>query len=268
MKLRLVPVKFALWAICLFPGTEILAERGGVLFYVSFDGNGTAVGTDHVSPDVRCGNGKLNFQAGKRGKALRSGDGLGLPYYSPRGHVYPQQGSVEFWVCPLDWTPGDEKFHSFFQIQSPGFINIYKYHQSQQLLFRMGALYTDEKKVKVEIDFDGLMSRIVAVPVDPGNYFGLNSIKNRIFYLSWKNRGMLGHSLFDDDDRGLTLHRYNIKKQKHKQVTSNVQGYDISGDGKKLIIRSKGKFTIQGVNESNNGRWKKDDEEEKEDDEK
>ena len=149
MKLRLVPVKFALWAICLFPGTEILAERGGVLFYVSFDGNGTAVGTDHVSPDVRCGNGKLNFQAGKRGKALRSGDGLGLPYYSPRGHVYPQQGSVEFWVCPLDWTPGDEKFHSFFQIQSPGFINIYKYHQSQQLLFRMGALYTDEKKVKV-----------------------------------------------------------------------------------------------------------------------
>ncbi len=121
----------------------------------------------------------------------------------------------------------------------------------------------EEKVADVEIDFDGIASRIAAVPINPDNYFGLSAIKNKLFYLIYQNNGMFGRGPFDKDNPGVTLHRFNIKKQKHKQIARNVRGYDISSDNKKIIIRSKGRFIIQGVDEGSQGsRWKKDDDEE------
>lgn len=124
----------------------------------------------------------------------------------------------------------------------------------------------DEKvPAKVEIDFDGLAQRIVPVPVDPGNYFNLQAVKNKVFYLSYENKGMLGRSLFEGFKKGLVLHRYDLKKEKHKRFAEGVDGYDISGDGKKIVIWKDGKFEVQGVDGGGEMKWKKDDEDEDKD---
>lgn len=121
----------------------------------------------------------------------------------------------------------------------------------------------EKEPVKVEIDFDGLSSRIAPVPVKPGNYAGLRAVKNKIFYLAWTNRGMLGRALFEDDDRGVDLHKYNIKKKKHQVIEEGIKGYDISGNGKKLVIWKKDQFTVKGIDDGGGfGKWMKDDDEE------
>lgn len=121
----------------------------------------------------------------------------------------------------------------------------------------------DEKPVEVRIDFKGLNGRIEPFPVNPGNYFRLRAVKNKVFYLSFTNRGMLARRLFEDEDFGLVLHKFNLKKDKHKIVASGIRGYDISGDGEKLVIRKDNIFTVQGVDEEQGGgKWGKPDEEE------
>ncbi len=116
-----------------------------------------------------------------------------------------------------------------------------------------------DKPVKVEIDFDRLTSRIVAFPAAPGNYFALQAVKNKVFYLSRENNGMFGKSEFEEDsDQGLKLNRFDIKKKEAKTVTEKIRGYDISGNGEKLLIWKEGQFTVQGIDEDGGGDWKPD----------
>ncbi len=120
-----------------------------------------------------------------------------------------------------------------------------------------------EKPAEVKIDFEGLSERIEPFPVDPGNYFQLRAVKNKVFYLSVGNRGMLARRLFEDEDFGFELHRFNLKKDKHKVIASGIRGYDISRDGEKMVIRKDNVFTVQGVDEEQGGgKWGKPDEEE------
>ncbi len=114
----------------------------------------------------------------------------------------------------------------------------------------------DDKKVTaVEIDFDGIADRVVQFPVSAGNYFSLRAVKEKVFFLSVENKGMMWDSEYDDSPRGSTLHRFNIKNEKDKVVAQGIRGYDLSQDGKKLLIWKAGKFSVQGVDEDGGNRW-------------
>jgi len=71
---------------------------------------------------------------GRTGQALRSGPGTGYVYYPTARLVSPQGGTVEMWVCPLDWKPDDEEFHTFFDTRDEGALYLYKYYQGTNLL--------------------------------------------------------------------------------------------------------------------------------------
>jgi len=127
----------------------------------------------------------------------------------------------------------------------------------------------DEEKepVKVVIDFDGIKNRIVPFPVPAGNYGDLKAVKGKIFFSSWKNRGMLGGDYFEEDPQcGVKLHKFNIKREKLKEVADGVLGYDISADGEHLLLRLKGGFKVSGIDEGfGGGGWKPENDEDKED---
>lgn len=125
----------------------------------------------------------------------------------------------------------------------------------------------EEKEIKVEIDFDGLNDRIIALPVKPGNFYGLTAVKNKVFYMSRENKGMLGRAIYNDGPKGATLHKFNIKKKKHKIVDRGIRGYDISGNNKKIVIFKKGEFIVQGVDEGGFGGFGGFGKEDKDDDE-
>ena len=82
---------------------------------------------------------------------------------------------------------------------------------------------------KVEIDLDGIAARIAEVPVPSGNYGSLSTNGKRLFW--W------------DEDRTKpgagTLQAMEItnKKPKPEKLLEGTKGYELSEDGKKLMVR-------------------------------
>ena len=78
--------------------------------------------------------GKPILVDGKFGKALKSGSTTGFVDYPTEGILNPRGGTIEMWVCPLDWLPEDGKFHTFFDVRGKGHLYLYKYWMGTDLL--------------------------------------------------------------------------------------------------------------------------------------
>ena len=49
--------------------------------------------------------------------------------YGMKGNFDPRQGTVSFWVSPVNWKPSEPVFQRFFTAYQPGFVfMVYKYH--------------------------------------------------------------------------------------------------------------------------------------------
>lgn len=77
----------------------------------------------------------------------------------------------------------------------------------------------------VNIDFEGLNQRIVAVNIPVRAYTALEAGAEHTVFLT--------ESI--PNQRGLTLHRYDLKKKKATEFMSGVSIFDVSADGKKLM---------------------------------
>ena len=94
------------------------------------------------------------------------------------------------------------------------------------------AVGKDEKKPpEVKIDFTDLDSRLDEVPVPPGNYDSLDATGKR---LCWTN----STSASDGPDRKAALQCFDIanKGDEPDVVLSDVKGYEISLDRKKMLV--------------------------------
>ncbi|MDD5088137.1 MAG: PDZ domain-containing protein [bacterium] len=100
----------------------------------------------------------------------------------------------------------------------------------------------DKKAVDVKITWDGLLERIVKFPVDAGSYAGLLAIEGKLYFTDAKPRGWRGGD--DDEDGGVTLKLFDIQKTKTSTVMSKVEGYVLSGDRKKIAVRTEDGFTV------------------------
>ena len=101
----------------------------------------------------------------------------------------------------------------------------------------------EEPKVEpVKIDFDGLMGRVIEVPVPPGVYAGLKAVEGKLHWVSFEPTGMMpkdGPGDDDDEDRrGGALQTYDIAGEKLATVAPGVIGYDVSMSGKVLVYRT------------------------------
>lgn len=101
----------------------------------------------------------------------------------------------------------------------------------------------EDKKVEVKIDWDGLVDRIVLIPVKAGRYGGLGAVDGKIYYFAMDARGWKNEN-HGDDDPGIALHCYDIKKKKDHTVADGARGYMFSLDRKKMAIRTKDGFSI------------------------
>ena len=81
--------------------------------------------------------------------------------------------------------------------------------------------------VKVQIDFDGINSRITAFPMGAGSYRNLVAVDGGILYIG--NAG---------------LHKYSIEDQKDEEVMDKVGQAIVSADGKMMLYRSGKDFGI------------------------
>ena len=83
---------------------------------------------------------------------------------------------------------------------------------------------TPEKVSESQIDIDGIVSRIVKLPIEPSNYFNLNPVENKLYY---QRKGK--------NDEKTTLCLYDFDKREEKNL-GPVDGYEISANKKKMIV--------------------------------
>jgi len=96
----------------------------------------------------------------------------------------------------------------------------------------------DEKKDKepesspkpVKIDLDGIQQRIIEIPVEAGNYWNLWSVEDKIYY----NMA---------NDKGMSAKVFDLKQKKETDLGSDVS-FDITANGKKMLVRQRSRYAM------------------------
>lgn len=97
-----------------------------------------------------------------------------------------------------------------------------------------GPYKADSSRSKVRIDWEGIQSRIVPLPIAKGRYRSLAVVKEgELFYLS----------AAPHNSAPTTLNLYNLKKRKEETLMP-ADGYNIAAKGEKTLFVAKGKWGI------------------------
>ncbi|MBM3500448.1 MAG: hypothetical protein FJX74_17460, partial [Armatimonadetes bacterium] len=71
--------------------------------------------------------GEPTLVSGKVGQGAQVGPGFGRLDFPTEGLLNDDGGTVEMWVCPVDWESADGKFHVFFECRGRGALYLYEY---------------------------------------------------------------------------------------------------------------------------------------------
>ena len=102
----------------------------------------------------------------------------------------------------------------------------------------------DENKTSataVDIDFDGIESRMEILPLSAGNYANLNSVKGKIVYQKYPNTG--------STDGQPSLKFYDIDKREEKTIIDNANYYWLSANAQKILVQRANAFDIMSPDE-------------------
>jgi tricorn protease len=87
----------------------------------------------------------------------------------------------------------------------------------------------------VVVEWDGLASRVVRVPVEADNLDGLTVTKTALLY------GKEGAAFYGRDSQKTSLAIYDLKEREESELVADVDGWVVSDDGKKVLVRGDGK---------------------------
>jgi tricorn protease len=89
-----------------------------------------------------------------------------------------------------------------------------------------------KKDVPMKVDPDGLKERTLQLPIQPANYRGLVSVGSAVYYIRQGSK-----------DTKPAFQMYDLAARK-ETVLGSINGYEISADGKKMIVSQEGKYGI------------------------
>lgn len=99
-----------------------------------------------------------------------------------------------------------------------------------------------DKPVKVTVDLDGIGNRILSLPIPPRNYNGMGTGKAGVLYLG--EGSALGRSSAESGPGIRAIWRFTLEKRKTEQVLDNLDAFQISFDGSKVLYGRKDSWTI------------------------
>ena len=91
----------------------------------------------------------------------------------------------------------------------------------------------DKKPEPLRIDLAGIETRIVPFPVPPGNDRGLRATKDKVYWLATPTR-----ELTDGGNGKASIHAFDLEKRKETEILGNVERFDVSRDGSKILYKS------------------------------
>ncbi|MCP4548833.1 MAG: hypothetical protein GY835_20445 [bacterium] len=93
----------------------------------------------------------------------------------------------------------------------------------------------------VEIDFAGLMSRVIELPTSNGSYDGLGAVSGKLFYFSYEISGR------SEDGSPTALMCFDIGGEEASVFVGDVNGYDLAPAANKIAIFSNGSIYVVGT---------------------
>ncbi len=89
------------------------------------------------------------------------------------------------------------------------------------------------KTVTVKIDFDGILQRVLAIPMPARNYVGLQAGKSGTL-LAFESPSLF-LAISGGGAAGATVHRYDLKARRSDVVVSGISFFDIARNGEKYL---------------------------------
>jgi tricorn protease len=91
----------------------------------------------------------------------------------------------------------------------------------------------------VTVDAEGLSSRVVSVPVAESRYSSLRAVSGGLVWLREPLTGVLGEGAADPDAvrPRRCLERFDLGKRTCTELISELNWFEVSGDGRRLVIR-------------------------------
>ncbi len=175
------------------------------------------------------------------------------PWYGSFGPAFSGDGKYLFFVSNRDFNPvyGDLEFnYSYRDMARPYFVTLAKDTPSP---FKPKSDEVEEKKAAeakdapkkdeapkaepkadaaIKVDTDGLSGRIVEIPVQASGYRDLQSVGSTVYYIRQGTK-----------DAKPAFQMYDLSAKKETALGS-VAGYEISADGKKMIVSQDGKYGV------------------------
>jgi tricorn protease len=93
----------------------------------------------------------------------------------------------------------------------------------------------DAKKATLSIDPAGIKDRILEIPTSAGNYFNLELVNDKIYYL-----------FASSETQGSRFKLFDLAKQKETELGQNT-GYSLSSNGKKMLLSQGGKYGVVDI---------------------
>ena len=86
----------------------------------------------------------------------------------------------------------------------------------------------------IRIDFENIARRTIALPLPTGNYVATAAGPSGSVFLAERPAGSFA----------LTLHKFSLDKRKADEFLTGVNQFSISADGKKMLVRSGGRWSV------------------------
>ncbi len=97
----------------------------------------------------------------------------------------------------------------------------------------------------VEIDFEGLAERVVRLPIEADNIGGLAAVEGKLLFMKF-GEPYYGRSSPSQP----SIHLLDFETREVSEVVSDVQGWALSHDGKKILVRRGESFAVHDVKAS------------------
>src|SRR6266403_354576 len=95
----------------------------------------------------------------------------------------------------------------------------------------------EEPPKPVQIDLNGIATRVAPVPIPSGIYGGLDVRKGKLFFVAQPQESRSFSPEQDGAPKGV-LHVYDLEKREDKEVLSGIEGYFLDKEGKKVLYKA------------------------------
>lgn len=109
-------------------------------------------------------------------------------------------------------------------------------------------LSRDISKTYSEIVFPGIEGRVASFPLDVADYWKIAAAEDSFITLKFPVEGSMKYYLWSSSERSSgSLDIYDLNKRKTENIASGISDFTLSGDLKKIMVKSQGKFFLTSV---------------------